>query len=300
MTVVVTNLTTIVSVFLVTYAGFFKSRVLFKLALFLFVISVFDYFLRFGQIEETKYGSSVNAAYSMIYILFMLCVNGFNRKTNLLFFAIFCLVILSAKRGAIICMMLVSLSYILYRYAHKLKTMVFIIPFALLLLYGVTQYIYTNSVNLQTKVEGTMQGNSSGREYMNEVLWLHFLHSSTQDQIFGYQFGGSISLLGIDAHNDWLEILIGQGLVGVILYIMLLINLWYIYVKKKRYLKNYERFIVVTSLVIWLIKSYISQTVYGGDHYMFAITYGYIIAQGYIRKKILIDETNKGYCSRHI
>lgn len=274
---------------MITVSGSLKQKTLHLVSWILLFLTLANYQEVFSQMEVTKYGSSVNGGYTLICIFLLYCISGFNKRTNILFFIIFGLVILSAKRGAIISMLFVSLAYIVCRYGQKVRLLAFALPIVLGLMFGVAGYIYENNDNLQTKIEATKDGNSSGREQMNEYLWWHFMNSSMSEKVYGYQFGASIGFFGFDAHNDWLEILTSQGIIGVVLYVFVLASLWAIYIRRKKFLLDYEKFVVVGVLLMWMAKSYISQTVYGGDGYYFAICYGFAIAQSYRREKLSLS-----------
>jgi O-antigen ligase len=62
------------------------------------------------------------------------------------------------------------------------------------------------------------EGNLSGRTELYSSLWMYYKNSDIKNLLFGYGFAQSIRFVGNTAHNDWLEILIGQGIMGISLY----------------------------------------------------------------------------------
>lgn len=286
MTGTIVNLSTILSSFYICRKSDIPIDKLYKVGLLLFVIAIIGFIFERGQMEVSEYGWGMNSGYNFLFVLLMLIVKGFNRKTDLFFLLTFILVVISAKRGAMVCMAVMSIVYVLMRYKGRFKKSIIMIPFFVLLLYGLFSYVLQNDTNLQTKIEVTKDGDTSGREYINEVLWLHWLASSNQEKIFGYQFAGSVGLLGMDAHNDWLELLTGQGAVGVLLYAAILISLLLLYWRRRKYLEPHEQFIIVAGLLVWIVKSVGSQTLYGEDTLVFSLLYGFVIGHSYLQKRI--------------
>ena len=81
-------------------------------------------------------------------------------------------------------------------------------------------YMLQNSAYFNERLEYTLEGNSSGRDRLYSVFWRHFINESNP---FLFLFGnGALATLTISfnaAHNDWLEIAINQGLLGILVYV---------------------------------------------------------------------------------
>ena len=69
------------------------------------------------------------------------------------------------------------------------------------------------------RVAGTLEGNSSGRDSIFKQCWDIFLNSNVLGMLFGHGASATVGIIGIAAHNDWLEILVNQGLLGVTVYL---------------------------------------------------------------------------------
>ncbi len=72
------------------------------------------------------------------------------------------------------------------------------------------------------RIEQTLEGESSSRDVIYSQLWSHYLgNDSYLELIFGEGafYTVNITIGNHKAHNDWLEILIDCGLLGVISYI---------------------------------------------------------------------------------
>lgn len=116
------------------------------------------------------------------------------------------------------------------------------------------EWILNNNF-LWSRFEDMIDGNSSNRDviYANAwSLWYNADHIWTM--IFGYGFDGTITHItnNLRAHNDWLEILVDYGVLGVIMYVGIFTNLY----KISRYNKSMEsRMVIYSAIVIWFMKS---------------------------------------------
>lgn len=139
------------------------------------------------------------------------------------------LTILSMKRGAIIISLLLTLRFIYTSISNSKSFQRFLI-LVLAIVFMVIGYhyienLYESSSYFQTRIEQTLAGNSSGRDVLYAKLWEHFWNdSSIFQQLFGSGPNATLDILGKEAHNDWLEILICQGLFGVIVYAFFWLN----------------------------------------------------------------------------
>ncbi len=81
--------------------------------------------------------------------------------------------------------------------------------------------LMVNSDYFALRVERTFERDSSGRDVIYSNYWSFYWN---QDSIFVLLFGngafGTIKLLGLMAHNDWLEFLIDMGLMGTLIYLV--------------------------------------------------------------------------------
>ena len=69
------------------------------------------------------------------------------------------------------------------------------------------------------RLTATLQGDDSGRGEIYNGIW-HSFHNDSNfvEVLFGQGADATIKLFSIHAHNDWLEILINQGVLGVLIY----------------------------------------------------------------------------------
>ena len=142
---------------------------------------------------------------------------------------------------------------------------------------GVLYYIYSTNVNLQIKIDNTSEGNYSGRENIYLILWEYWLSLDFHAQLFGEEFMKAVDLVGFDAHNDWLEILLDAGLVEAAVYLLISFDLFKkIIVENKPVCTSLMKDTMLSSaIIIWITRSCISDGFTGADcrYYMIAIAF---------------------------
>ena len=132
-------------------------------------------------------------------------------------------VVMGMKRGAFLLGAILAI-YFLY---HSLKEasqkeklyLLLLSLVASILILLVVQDLMANSAYFQRRVEQTLEGNASGRDSIYSMLWYSFLENGSLFHcLFGFGADATITFAGNYAHNDWLELLINNGLFGVCLY----------------------------------------------------------------------------------
>ncbi|MBO5619247.1 MAG: O-antigen ligase family protein [Paludibacteraceae bacterium] len=138
------------------------------------------------------------------------------------------------KRGAIFVASICLIPFVLQsiKQGNSKQRIVFSIAFLAFIVVGIyfIQYMLNTSEYFITRINDTLEGNSSLRDSLYAELWKYFIN---QDSIIEMFFGGgankTIYIVGNYAHNDWLEILINQGLIGILIYFIYWIALWKTY-----------------------------------------------------------------------
>lgn len=131
--------------------------------------------------------------------------------------------ILGMKRGAILIgalLLFVFLSQTMKTASRKQKTRVVILSFILVAVgvYFVLDMLQ-NSAYFNARIEDSLEGNSSGRDLLYGIFWRHFINESNPLLFFfGNGANATLTIAWNYAHNDWLEIAINQGLVGLLVY----------------------------------------------------------------------------------
>ena len=133
-------------------------------------------------------------------------------------------IIAAMKRGAILIFALSLPLFIhstLKTLSFRKKTMVLllIIGSVLALLYYVS-YMLDTSEFFNARLESTLEGDASNREDMYPHLLRQIFYYATPLQfLFGRGAWGTLKVSDNFAHNDWLEIGVNQGVLGIVVYI---------------------------------------------------------------------------------
>ena len=166
-----------------------------------------------------------NSGYIFLSLLPALVI--LNKKIVIQFaFLLCCLsfIFMSMKRGAIIVGVL-AFFYFMYRAyktsSHKVKK--YIVLFSLLAIvfsvYFVMDIMAESDYFIQ-RIENTLEGNTSERDTLYSLYWNHFINETNILKfLFGNGANGTLNIHTDYAHNDWLEILNNQGLVGALIYV---------------------------------------------------------------------------------
>ena len=149
------------------------------------------------------------------------------RKKPLLQYAglAFCMafILMGMKRGAILIggVVVLYLIWQIIRNARGNQRFIVILLTAVLAVAGVYFVIdmMTSSDYFIQRLEATKEGNSSGRDSLYSFFWTYFTEKADAIQyLFGRGANGTLEIYYNYAHNDWLEIAVNQGLLGIIVY----------------------------------------------------------------------------------
>lgn len=140
-------------------------------------------------------------------------------------------VMMGMKRGSII-VGVVSLIYYLYfnfKYNNRVSKgkVVFFSILLIVAAYFITEHMMESSDYFMNRIAQTKEGNSSGRNEIYEHFWNHF---KNEMDTFKFLFGNGANAtldIGVNyAHNDWLEIAINQGVLGLVVYAIYWLCFW--------------------------------------------------------------------------
>lgn len=151
-----------------------------------------------------------------------------------LFFIIGIFIMNALKRGPILIWILLFGSFILQNFnrfskaSFKHKIILISLP-AIAILFGF--YYYNNylvdNIGFMNRLNATLAGDDSGREEIySNILNTFYEGSNIIQYLFGHGAESTIKFFHIHAHNDWLEILFNQGLIGIILYLLYYKSIW--------------------------------------------------------------------------
>lgn len=260
-----------------------KIRLTFALLL---VITTILYFEKenaiLASITNSVDGITNNVGYDFVALIPI--VIFFRQKPILQYLIlIFCFlfIVMSAKRGAIIiggvCIIYSLIQ--LYNTANKKTKRLISIFNALVLVGGVLYFNYMLETNqyFAYRFEQTLEGNTSNRDIIYSMLYnYYFSQSNIIHLLFGNGIDSTISIATNYAHNDWLELLINQGLVGALAYLAIYISLVKKYYAVAKYNKAHA-YALACICIFLFAKSLISMG-YTSIGLPVALPLGYILA----------------------
>ena len=214
-----------------TKKGYLTAERLKKWGLiFLVSITLSYYRMQRDALQELlEEGSSAdevtnNMGYLFLSILPMLVIY---RKKPLLQFAAFAFVmaflIMGMKRGAII-IGSISAIYFMWQLIKKSSgraRFMFIFLSVAICVSVVYFFIHEMATSdyMQQRLESTMEGNSSGRDNLYSFFWHYFTdEADVLHYLIGRGANGTLEIYYNYAHNDWLEIAVNQGVLGLVVY----------------------------------------------------------------------------------
>lgn len=242
----------------------FQDRDVLFILLLLLIQSIISYFytknLLLVERGYFRYTNNIGYAFACLlpFVFFL------KRKTYqwLIIITIYVFALLCAKRGAVI----VSSLFIIYFLFCSVKESKHTVAsaataiIAIVLVAFLSLWIYSGNEYLQMRWESTMEGESSNRDVLYSSLWAAYINF---DNIFQYLFGRglltSVKITGSLAHNDWLEILVSSGLIGVIVYLSFFIQL--IRYTQKATVSSWNKRIVISIFIIWFTKTLFSMAI---------------------------------------
>lgn len=216
-----------------------------------------------------------NSGYIIVSLLPLMAF--FNKRSIIQYVGLFFIMaatILCFKRGAILVGFL-AIAYFIFkkvnvRSTSRRITTIALVAVMLVFLYRFFDSIFLTNDYFYKRVMLTREGDSSGRDSIFDFFWNYF--SSSENGVLGIVFGNgaaaTVKLLGIEAHNDWMEFAIDFGLLGIILYLFYWFTI-YKYYKFAR--KNLSDTIVLAMGMVLIINfartffsmSFISMTFMG-------------------------------------
>ena len=280
------SLLPICSFFYYTRKGLLNQKIFSFWVVVLILVSIGDYFrLRREALEmmmsnqEDIINNVGNSFASLIP-----CLLVFKKKLfQYIGLAIcFLFTMFAMKRGAILIAVVSICIYFFYN-MKKMKgyrKIAFITTFGLLSLVLISYLQTTLFENdfFNERLSKTKEGDSSNRD----VLYASFIDFYTNDatfleQLVGKGANGTLKVSTNYAHNDWIEILINQGLLGIIVFLIYW-GRFYVTVKEKDRLKQ-SRIILIMVLTITFLRTIFSMSI-GDNPICLCAILGFALADG--------------------
>lgn len=164
-------------------------------------------------------------------------------------------IIYGAKRGNIISAMLPF--YLLVRMNMKSKQSFLSEVLLIIVVTAISYFAYYTMMNsdyLVSRIAKTLEGDTSNRDILYATAFSTWLNAENlHNIIFGFGTDGTTNLIGIRAHNDWLEILVDFGILGIFAYLLFHVSIIRTILKNKHNPLLYHTLLAV--FFIWFSKS---------------------------------------------
>lgn len=170
--------------------------------------------------------------------------------------------ILAGKRGAIVALAASSIILVLnflFSTSYSLRKKVFLLLLLSIALWFAYQYLGEYFMATQNRFEKIDEDAGHDRPYVYGLFLDGFNNSSFINQLFGNGLSSGRAFIGVDAHNDWLQLLYEFGMIGLFFYVMYMFSLIktaVINIKKRGIYFD----ILAMTLIILLVKTTISST----------------------------------------
>ena len=239
----------------------------------LFLFAVFQQYLFTSELSTIRYDADTgnftnNAGY---YFLSVLPIAILFREKKIIQYALIIfltiMIVYCMKRGSILCAALIDFIIItdsIKKNKGKLN-IILLLLFTLFIFAYFINDMFLNNDYFRFRYEQTLEGVDSNRgKIVNSILDFFFEQDSIFHYLFGYGANATARFIGIRAHNDWIEILISMGLLGVTVYFYYwIVQFKIIHLSKKNGL-NRSIFLVLLCIVISnFLKSIFSNSLMG-------------------------------------
>ena len=169
------------------------------------------------------------------------------------------------------------------------RVKLFVILLSVLSLFAaivIVNYLILNNEYFIYRIERTLEGDSSHRD---EIYMDYLTHFIAETNFFRFVFGnGADATLSIGtnyAHNDWLELAINNGILGVAIYVWYFIALFKDSNTLRRNNPLYSK--VILMVLIIMFASTLFSMSYASMNKALSLAIGFSLAQIYNKKRVL-------------
>lgn len=277
-----------------TRKGTIDENLIKYLACFFLVVALLEYIANeysyIKSIESMKFDMDDleivnNTGYVFLALFPALIIFGENRIVQyaiLMYVMIF--VLLGMKRGAIL-ISFICLLFFLWKNMKNQSRMRLIgtVVLSITILVAVSliiQYLIKYDVFFYARIKDTLNGNSSGRDYLYDACIDYFLHQTTDFQFFwGSGAMSTLYVTGVNvAHNDWLELAINQGILGVLVYMFYWVVFFILVVRTKN---ERLKFMLELIFLIYFLQTFFSMSYAAMSIYSTSML-GYCLGRSYV------------------
>ncbi|MBY7144657.1 O-antigen ligase family protein [Virgibacillus sp. NKC19-3] len=181
-------------------------------------LGVFLFVMLYFKILAVKYGSKLER----LYFLILIALN---------FILIYC----TNSRAVMVAVAVVLLAWIFLKEFRKFFPYLFFVVVTLNIVFLIT-YVKLHNTSLGmflNEISLKIIGKSfySGRS----VLWEEILQKVEEKPLFGYGLGvkaSDITSFSLTAHNQYLQFMIEEGILGLVIFLLLLYSIWKLLIKR--------------------------------------------------------------------
>lgn len=231
------------------------------------LFSIIMYYQNFMHVstEIEKEEITNNMGYTFVPLIPMLALFKMNDIWKYItLIIIFVFITMAMKRGAVLVGAVAALLYMMHNLKTNSTKQVFYIMLlsfvAICFIYLYVTNLYETSSYFRTRIENTLEGDSSNRGWLYSHYFDYFIHlTSSTEFLFGCGANATYLRLGRFAHNDWLEFAINQGVLGVLLYLTYWITFVWEWKNCSQNAKVYKQ-VLGDLIVIYFLKSCFSMS----------------------------------------
>lgn len=263
-----------------------SDKNLFTIGCLYFLVSISTFFYLRNQLLMVSTTENVvnNAAYRLIaFIPFLpICIKFTKSKflCTIIIVMLTALVIMGAKRGAIVCLVLSFLFSGLYYIRHIRMGVRQIVSVAIVGVFTLWLILFLVESNdfLMNRLDRFQTVGIGPREIAYKTLWSYWNYqSSNLEYLIGGGSCASIKIWGNYAHNDWLELLSSNGLLGVVLYAATFLS-FAISIRRLQ-IDSLYKLSMYLCLLIWFLKSCFSMGYTSYENGIFMIMLGALFGE---------------------
>ena len=240
------------------------------------------------EMGSTTEGVTLNVGYSFLAVMPLLLY--WNQRSAVQFSLLILtmlFIIICVKRGAILIGAICSV-YFLYNTIrnaspHKRIVVLLLSLFTVLAAGWFVINMLNSNEYFAYRVEETLAGDNSNRTTLYSTYWIHFL-SETNFLRFLFGNGANATLkIGMNfAHNDWLELIINNGILGIVIYAYYFIALYKDSIVAKR-TDNIHYGVILLALIIIFCSSLFSMS-YASINIAITIALGFSLGNVQIKR----------------
>ncbi len=213
------------------WKGVLTKRYMQVLTSFFFIVIIISYWneeLESRSILAERGGDRDGVVNNMGYeflCLFPVLV-FFDKRPWLQYLGLICVmtfVVMGMKRGAILIGTLCMVWFLLemFRMAKRYKKLLIVVVSAVVvvIMAYLVWHLLQTSTFFNQRLQATIEGNTSGRDFLFATFLNYFLYDTTFFQfLLGSGANATLEVSVNYAHNDWLELAVNQGVLGIVLY----------------------------------------------------------------------------------